>query len=212
MAEIGIQAVGINYYATSASNLVRMYTTNGSTQLLSLGQLISAVMLRSATASEARAIYKLNVLDANTSYQNILAYVGKLICGAAESADDIKLDWKTSIADKVKEFSYHAKSAQFASSGTIVDFLVYDCEIPRSALPNTGEAGKETGLKDFQDCIDAYEQLKPVIEEATRQSAMTQAELESAVSRRDVSFTTAANLVKSVTGTSAYTAALMGRE
>ena len=209
MAEIGIQAVGINHYATSASNLVRMYTTNGSTQLLSLGQLVSAVMLRSAAASEARAIYKLNVLDANTSYQNILAYVGKIICDAADSNEEIKLKWNVSIAEQAKEFGYHAKSADFAATGTLKDFLLHDCGIPESALPNVKE---NTGLLDFQDCIDAYEQVKPVLEEATRQSSMTEAEMESAVSRRDVSFTTAANIVKSITGTSAYTAALMGRE
>lgn len=203
MAEIGIQAVGINYYATSASNLVRMYTTNGSTELLSLGQLISAVMLRSATASEARAIYKLNVLDANTSYQNILVYVGKRICEASDSDTADKITYKTSLKDAIANFAYHPKNADFAKDPTVEKFLTLECEIPKNALP--------AALSDFQACIDAYEQLKPVIEEATRQSAMTQAEQESAVSRRDVSFSTAANIVKSVTATSAYTAALMAR-
>lgn len=203
MAEIGIQAVGINHYATSASNLVKMYTTNGSTELLSLGQLVSAVMLRAAAASEARAIYKVNVLDANTSYQNILAYVGRRICEAADSETTDKITYKTSLKDAVAEFGYQPKSAKFKGEPTLENFLLYECEIPKDSLP--------ASLNDFQDCIDAYEQVKPVLEEATRQSAMTEAELESAVSRRDVSFTTAANIVKSVTGTSSYTAALMAR-
>lgn len=208
MAEIGVEAIGVNRYATGGSSLVRMYTTNGSEELLSLGQLVSAVMLRSAAASEARAIYEVNVLNANTSYQNMLAYVCKRICDAAESTGNPLLSWKTSITAQVKEFGYHAKSTQFAASGTLLDFLIYDCNVPRNALPNA-VAGKETGPTDFQQCIDAYMQVRPVMEDATRMSAMTEVEMQSAVSRRDVSFSTAANIVKVTTGSALYTASML---
>ena len=208
MAEIGIEAVGINRYATETSNVVRMYTTNGSEELLSLGQLVSAVMLRSSAACEARAIYEVNVLNSNTSYQNMLAYVGKLICDAAESNDNPKLKWTTSIAAKAKAFGYNAKSSQFAASGSLIDFLVYDCKISRTALPNATEK-RETGPTNIQECIDAYAQVRPVMEDATRLSATTGVEMQSAVSRRDVSFTTAANIVKVITGSSLFTASML---
>lgn len=203
MAQIDICPVGINYYATSASNIVKMYKTNGSPDLLSLGQLVSAVMLRAATACEARAIYKINVLNSNTSYQNMLARVGKSICEAPDLEPDKRITYTTSIKAVVDELNYHPKSATFASAPTLRNFLEYECEIPTDSLPSS--------LSDFQDYIDAYEQLKPVLEEATRQSAMTEAELQSAVSRRDVSFTTAANIVKSITGTAIYTSTVLTR-
>ena len=154
MAEIGIEAVGINRYATESCNVVRMYTTNGSEELLSLGQLVSAVMLRSSAACEARAIYEVNMLNDNTSYQSRLAYVGKLICDSAETDANPKLSWKTSIAAQVKAFGYHAKSTQFAASGSLIDFLVYDCKVKRTALPNATEK-RETGPTNIQECIDA---------------------------------------------------------
>lgn len=208
MAEIGIEAVGINRYATESCNVVRMYTTNGSEELLSLGQLVSAVMLRSSAACEARAIYEVNMLNDNTSYQSMLAYVGKLICDSAETDANPKLSWKTSIAAQVKAFGYHAKSTQFAASGSLIDFLVYDCKISRTALPNAAE-NRELGPTNIQECIDAYAQVRPVMEAATRLSSLTGVEMQSAVSRRDVSFTTAANIVKVITGSSLYTASML---
>lgn len=206
MAEIGITAVGVNHYAPSSCNLVRMYTTNGSEELLSLGQLVSAVMLRAAAAYEARAVYSINMLNSNTSYQSMLAYAGKRICDSAElfvdAKGDKKFDLKTvSLAAQVKEFGYHPKSPEFAASGTMWDFLVYDCKIPADLLQ------KKNPLRDFQACIDVYEQVRPVLEDATRASAMTEVSMQSAVSRRDVSFTTAANIVKVTTGTAAFAAA-----
>lgn len=200
------RAVDIRY-APEGAAVANVYYTNGYASPLSLGQLVAAVMLRAAAANEARAVFKLNVLNEATSKQKLSSYVDKLICDElvrqvgdgwratgepAPPSLDLRTDQRTeNLTAQAREFLYHPKTEEFTADPSVYVYLTREC----------GLSGVPTKLEKYDDFIALHETMRPAMEETTRSSAITQAELESAVSRRDVAYTTSANLVKAITGT-----------
>lgn len=183
MAEISRVVIGLNRYATPESSPVLMYRTAAS-ELLTLPQLICAVSLRAASVNEARAVLQTNKLVGEstriTAISNVIKYI-------TESDLTIDRSWDDDVSALLPP-GYTSSSSEFAASKTLKNFLLHECDVDSDLLPKD--------LDSFNNRMSAYAAIKPAAENATRQSQMTQIELKTAVSRRDVSFSVAANTVK----------------
>ena len=210
-------------YAPEGAEVSNVYFTNGYASPLALGQLVAAVLLRAAAANETRAIFKLNVLNAATSKQKMASYIDRIVCdellkqvedrwGATIDPYDSKtlpaigMDLRTDpqlndLTEQVREFLYHPRSKEFEDNPNAYAYLRYECGILTS--------DEEAKLSGYDAFITLHERMRPAMEDSTRSSAITQAELQSAVSRRDVAYTTSANLVKAITGSTSGTAAVL---
>ena len=198
-------------YAPEGAAVANVYYTNGYETPFSLGQLVAAVLLRAAAANEARAIFKLNVLNDATSRQKMASHVDNLVCN--ELVRQVDAQWSTTgtpvapsldlegivLREQITEFLYHPKTEEFRTNPTVYNYLTYECGLK--------DVAKE--LKKYDDFINLHESMRPAMEDTTRDSAITQVELQTAVGRRDVAYTTSANLVKAITGSLSGSAAAL---
>lgn len=206
------RAVDIRY-APEGAAVANVYFTKGCASSLALGQLVSAVLLRSAAASEARAIFKLNILNDATSRQKMLSYVDRIVCD--ELLKQVEAQWRSGVdpygdkpsaptldlrtkdmTEQIRSSLYHPRTEEFKAEPNAYAYLRYECGVSDVAAT----------LGKYDDFITLHEKIRPLMENSTRDSAITQAELQSAVGRRDVAYTTSANLVKAITGTLSGTA------
>lgn len=193
MTEIFTDRIGTNRYAPAGSDAVNLYRTGEFGEQFTLGQLIAAVSIRSAAALEARAVIDLNRLSVSTEYATALSNAVQMLTN--DSDDENAVTW--SMAVTLPE-GYRTKSAQFAAENTLKNFFVYECGIDAAKLP--------ADLKTLKNRLDAYAQVKDVMENVTRTSQMQQIEVQTSISRRDVALASSANVIKALGQSAMFTA------
>lgn len=192
MTEIFTDRIGTNRYAPAGSDAVNLYRTGEFGEQFTLGQLIAAVSIRSAAALEARAVIDLNRLSVSTEYATALSNAVQMLTN--DSDDENAVTW--SMAVTLPE-GYRTKSAQFAAENTLKNFFVYECGIDAAKLP--------ADLKTLKNRLDAYAQVKDVMENVTRTSQMQQIEVQTSISRRDVALASSANVIKALGQSAMFT-------
>lgn len=193
MTEIYTDRIGSNRYAPAGSDAVNLYRTSEFGEQFTLGQLIAAVSIRSAAALESRAVIDLNRLSVSTEYATALSNAVKMLTN--DSDDENAVTWTMAVT--LPE-GYRTKSAQFAAENTLKNFFVYECGIEADKLP--------ADLKTLKKRLDAYAQVKDVMENVTRTSQMQQIEVQTSISRRDVALASSANVIKALGQSAMFTA------
>lgn len=172
MSEIYVEQIGTSRYAPVAVNA---YQYNG-LEGLSFGQLIMAVCCRRAAAIESQSVLKMNELTATTAWLEALSSVAQQIFTATG------LDEPADIAAS----GYVCRKA--ARVPTLRDFLANECGVDAAYL-DIGSADARTAL---------FGQLKAPMDSASLQSQQQTIDLQSLVSRRDVTYNTSAATVKAI--------------
>lgn len=201
-----ITAFGVcsNRYVTDDSLVLALYTTKLYGEPMTLGQLISHVSIRMATASEARAIATMNRLVGNTKFSTLLS---KVVEKLAEEPDGTNpLTWssnvRTLLANSFDWASYTCRSPEFQANPTLENFFIYECRltVKASDLPHdyTDKDGARN-LNTVKARLDAYALIRPVMDEVTRSSQILQINVESEIGNRDVQLTTGTNIIKKMT-------------
>lgn len=193
MTEIFTDRIGTNRYAPAGSDAVNLYRTSEFGEQFTLGQLIAAVSIRTAASLEARAVIDLNRLSVNTEYATALSNAVQMLTN--DSDDENAVTWTMAVT--LPE-GYRTKSAQFAAENTLKNFFVYECGIDAAKLP--------ADLKTLKNRLDAYAQVKDVMENVTRTSQMQQIEVQTSISRRDVALASSANVIKALGQSAMFTA------
>ena len=193
MEEITPVQIGVNRYAPEGSGAVYLYQTKTSDPL-TLPQLIASVTLRIAATDELRALNEINRLNAQAVWTTALTSIISYLTGTESK-------WEDNIWDQLPA-GYSPKNSAFnQSTATLKNFFTMECGISESSLP--------AELKDSSTRLDAYAQIKPIAEEAARESQMLQVEMKTAVSRRDVAYSTSSNTMKSLFSSLEYSSASM---
>ena len=193
MTEIFTDRIGTNRYAPAGSDAVNLYRTSEFGEQFTLGQLIAAVSIRTAASLETRAVIDLNRLSVSTEYATALSNAVQMLTN--DSDDENAVTWTMAVT--LPE-GYQTKSAQFAAENTLKNFFVYECGIDAAKLP--------ADLKTLKNRLDAYAQVKDVMENVTRTSQMQQIEVQTSISRRDVALASSANVIKALGQSAMFTA------
>ena len=167
---MGIQLMQIstNRYAPSGSNAVLLYGT-GTSDWLTLGQLVQAVCVRSAAAAEAQSVIKMNLMTSNS----------QLLDDAA--------GWLKQVADG---------TANWSSART---FCVNQLGIPSSSLPGVSEADSTTGrLSSYNKRMQAAAAMQDKMNALAQSQQEDMIDLQTLVNRRDVAFSTASGVVRTM--------------
>ena len=160
---------------------VNAYQYNG-LEGLSFGQLIMAVCCRRAAAIESQSVLKMNELTATTAWLEAVSSVAQQIFTA------------TSLAAS----GYVCRKA--ARAPTLRDFLQNECGVDAAYL-TIGSADARTAL---------FSQIKTLMDNAASQSQQQTIDLQSLVSRRDVTYNTSAATVKAIMQSALAMAAAIG--
>ncbi len=160
--------IATNRYAPSGSNAILMYDT-GMSGMLTLGQLVQAVCIRSAAASEAQSVIKMNLMTANS-----------------QILDDAA-GWLKQVADGTANWS----SAR--------DFCINQLGIPSSSLPGVGEADSETGvLSSYNKRMQAAAAMQDKMNALAQTQQEDMIDLQTLVNRRDVAYSTSSGVVRTM--------------
>lgn len=177
------ETINTTRYAPPESCEVKGYWIDGYDRMMTLGQLVAAVSVRTAAACEARTTLELNRLAGNTVFLEALTNAVTMI------ADEDDATWNTPM--RLPE-RYTCRSAMFEADPTLKNFVVYECKVDAAALP--------AELASIKDRLDAYAQVKPVLEQQTRDDQMLMISVQSTISNRDVAISTSANGIKGIIG------------
>lgn len=172
MSEILVEQIGTSRYAAVDINA---YQYNGLTGL-SFGQLIMAVCCRRAAAVENQSVLKMNALTATTAWLEAVSSVAQQIFTATS------LDVQANIAAS----GYVCRKT--SQTPTLREFLEKECGIDAAYL-TIGSADARTTL---------FTQIKPQMDNAASQSQQQTIDLQSLVSRRDVTYNTSAATVRTL--------------
>lgn len=172
MSEILVEQIGTSRYAPVE---ISAYQYNG-LEGLSFGQLIMAVCCRRAAAIESQSVVKMNELTATTAWLEAVSSVARQIFTAAS------LDEPADIAAS----GYVCRKA--ARAPTLRDFLANECGVDAAYL-SVASADARTTL---------FAQVKTAMDSASTQSQQQTIDLQSLVSRRDVTYNTSAATVKAL--------------
>ena len=184
MSEIYVEQIGTSRYAPVAVNA---YQYNG-LEGLSFGQLIMAVCCRRAAAIESQSVLKMNELTATTAWLEAVSSVAQQIFTATS------LDEPVDIAAS----GYVCRRA--ARAPTLRDFLQNECGVDAAYL-TISSADARTAL---------FSQIKTLMDNAASQSQQQTIDLQSLVSRRDVTYNTSAATVKAIMQSALAMAAAIG--
>ena len=175
MSEILIETVGTNRYAPAAAQSVDTYIYNGSADM-TLGQLVMAVCIRRAAALETASVEKMNELNAT----NVKLQAYSKVMEQLATADS--LDTAIDIA------STGFTPSKVSRTATIREFLVTECGISSTSLPSS--------LSTSADREKAIDALKALVDPLSQTSQEQTIDLQSLVSRRDVTYNTSSATVK----------------
>ncbi len=174
MSEILVEHIGVSPYAPVD---IDTYQYNG-LKNLSFGQLIMAVCCRRGAAIERQSVIKMNELTKTTAWLEAVSAVGAQIFTAAS------LDAAADIAAS----GYVCTKAP--AKPTLREFLEKECGISADDL--------YSGAGTYDEKTRVFSQLKQPIDGAASQSQQQTIELQSLVSRRDVTYNTSAATVRTL--------------
>lgn len=199
--EIRAYAALDNRYVVGNTYAVALYETTLSTERLTFGQLVSAVMLRLGAANEARAVLTMNRLTNNISFSTLISEVIKKLTEEPNGSNNLSWDddvWAVLLKDStaITKDEYDCRSEVFRANPTLENFLTAECGVVLSAALPTDADGTRT-LNYTKTRLDAYALIRPVMEDVTRASEILQVDIETDIGRRDVAITAASNIIKS---------------
>ena len=151
--------IGESRYAAESSSAINLYST-GSASDLTLGQLIIAVCLRTATAYELQSVNKMNEITKSAQLlEKATEWIDKILEGAAS--------WTRAKA-----------------------YLINELKLTEAELP--------TDLKSYDNRLKAASAALTKINSMMQTQQQDMIGLQSYVSRRDVAYSSSANMVKAL--------------
>lgn len=150
--------IAVNRYAPEGSKAINLYSTS-TAENLTVGQLVSAICIRTACALEEQSVNKMNLMNANTeTLDQASTYLQQI-------AESTLTDWTT------------AK-----------DYL-------ESTL---GVTGLPDDLSTYNRRMQAINAIKEKLEGMTQQAQEDMIDLQTLINRRDLSYNTSSNIVKTM--------------
>ena len=150
--------IATNRYAPAGSEAINLYST-GAADNLTLGQLVSAVCIRTAGALEEQSVNKMNRMNANTE----------------------KLDQASTYLQQIAE-------------NTLTDWAT-----AKAYLESTLDAtGLPDDLSTYNRRMQAINAIKEKLEGMTQQAQEDMIDLQTLINRRDLSYNTSSNIVKTM--------------
>lgn len=150
--------IAVNRYAPEGSKAINLYSTS-TAENLTVGQLVSAICIRTACALEEQSVNKMNLMNANTeTLDQASTYMQQI-------AESTLTDWTT------------AK-----------DYL-------ESTL---GVTGLPDDLSTYNRRMQAINAIKEKLEGMTQQAQEDMIDLQTLINRRDLSYNTSSNIVKTM--------------
>ncbi len=177
MSEIGVELSRVSRYAPVEISTYRYNGVEGMT----FGQLMISVCCRRAAAIEDQSVIKMNAVNASTSWLKALSSVTEQLFSTDASLK--------SVYAKLDDTGYVCKKA--GAIPTLYDFFHLECGISTSDL--------YTGGGTYDKKMKVFSKLKQPIESATSQSQQETIQLQSLVSRRDVTYNVSASIVYAMT-------------
>lgn len=200
MSEILATTVAVSRYAPRGANAVEVFSYAGC-EGMSFGQLVMAICCRRGAVTEAQAVNAMNRLTQSSSWLDALSSVAQQLVNVATSLNAVA-DLGTS--------GYACRNTK-AYPVTLIDFLKDECGIDASHLYKLDNDGKPTtellDITVYANRMAVFDQLKTVLDAATRQSQQDTIELQTLVSRRDIAFNTSSTTVKALGQSMGNTAA-----
>lgn len=169
-----------NPYAPNGAQDVKLYAFNGCDNL-TVGQLVNVVCCKVGVALEDSSVNKANVI---TRHSRRLQGMSEVLAGIMDG----------------KDYDAHLTLPAYASM-TYRDFLTEVC-----GMTIGGEGNLPESVATPKEKISAYTAMKTVIEAATITSQRDMIDLQTAISRRDVAYSTATNVIRAL-GTTLQTTA-----
>ncbi len=150
--------IAVNRYAPEGSKAINLYSTS-TAENLTVGQLVSAICIRTACALEEQSVNKMNRMNANTeTLEQASTYLQQI-------AESTLTDWTA------------AK-----------DYL-------ESTL---GVMGLPDDLSTYNRRMQAINAIKEKLEGMTQQAQEDMIDLQTLINRRDLSYNTSSNIVKTM--------------
>ena len=189
MSEILATTVAVSRYAPRGANAIDVFTYAGN-EGMAFGQLVMAVCCKRAAAIEAQSVTAMNRLTSSTSWLEALSSVAQQLMTSNSLGD---------LAD-LGDSGYVCRKT--SRRPTLLDFFQLECGIDAANLYKLDGDGKPTSealdISVFANRMQVFDQLKTVLDTASRQSQQDTVELQSLVSRRDVTFNASAATVRSL--------------
>lgn len=176
---IEAEKIAANRYATPEAADITLYKFNGC-EGLTLGQLVNAVCCRVGAALEDQSVVKTNIITDGTNRLNAFS---SIVSGFMDGSVDYDTELKTAGYEgrRVREF---LEEEGFT--------ITTEDKTPTGHLP------KEVTTPN--DRLLAYEVLKDKLEKLANLSQQDMIDLQTDISRRDVAFSTAVNVVRTLGG------------
>ena len=184
MALIESVQAGVNPYGgAGAATQVNLYAYNGCEEL-TLGQLVNAVCVRIGVALETESVNKSNLITTSSRRLRALADV-------LEGVVNGELGYDSAMpGDGYEELSVR----QF-----LVDELGYVIDAEDADGESSG--GLPSALESVSDRLAFYARRKGRIDSDTSTSQKDMVDLQTSISRRDVAYSTATNIVRTLGAT-----------
>ena len=159
--------IATNRYAPSGSDAISMYDT-GSSGLLSLGQLVQAVCIRSAAAYEAQSVIKMNQMTAGSQILDEAAgWLDQVASGTA--------DWPSARA-----------------------FCINKLGIPSGSLPSATEVDSDNRLWYYNKRMQVAAAMQDKMNALAQSQQEDMIDLQTMVNRRDVAYSTSSGVVRAL--------------
>lgn len=150
--------IAVNRYAPEGSKAINLYSTS-TAENLTVGQLVSAICIRTACALEEQSVNKMNLMNANTeTLDQASAYLQQI-------AENTLTDWATAKA-------------------------YLESTLDATGLPDD--------LSTYNRRMQAINAIKEKLEGMTQQAQEDMIDLQTLINRRDLSYNTSSNIVKTM--------------
>lgn len=150
--------IAVNRYAPEGSKAINLYSTS-TAENLTVGQLVSAICIRTACALEEQSVNKMNLMNANTeTLDQASTYLQQI-------AESTLTDW-TSAKDYLES--------------------------------TLGVTGLPDDLSTYNRRMQAINAIKEKLEGMTQQAQEDMIDLQTLINRRDLSYNTSSNIVKTM--------------
>ncbi len=150
--------IAVNRYAPEGSKAINLYSTS-TAENLTVGQLVSAICIRTACALEEQSVNKMNLMNANTeTLDQASTYMQQI-------AESTLTDW-TSAKDYLES--------------------------------TLGVTGLPDDLSTYNRRMQAINAIKEKLEGMTQQAQEDMIDLQTLINRRDLSYNTSSNIVKTM--------------
>lgn len=172
---IQVEKIGENRYAPEGANDVNLYAFSGVYDL-TLGQLIMAICIRSASVIEEQSVLKMNEVNASASYLEVLAQVGERVMtrNTLDSAFDLS---KTNYVP-----------TKVPLQTTYWDFIVTEIGIEEELVPKK--------VSKMDDKTRVFELISDEMNAVSGDNERQVIDLQSYLSRRDSAYSTSSSTVK----------------